>query len=140
MDNFEATMIAEGTDASESEDQYIAAWQHLFAPRADSNQQAAASNAGMAWWDNVGGCGVSGGAAGGSSGAHSMRDSMIPREGSLPARIIAWSDKHGREFSTIDLVKKFGVTRAHGSMLLAKLANGAYPIVRQHRGVYQHAG
>jgi hypothetical protein len=65
---------------------------------------------------------------------------VIPREGSLPARIIGWAEQHGREFSTVDLVKKFGVTRAHGSMLLAKLANGPYPVARRHRGVYQYAG
>ncbi len=74
------------------------------------------------------------------SAASSLKDNVIPREGSLPARIIGWAEKRGREFSTTDLVKKFGVTRAHGSMLLAKLANGPYPIVRRHRGIYQHAG
>ena len=29
MDNFTATMIAEGVQEPESEEQYIAAWQHL---------------------------------------------------------------------------------------------------------------
>jgi len=29
MDNFTATMIAEGVEEAESEEQYIAAWQHL---------------------------------------------------------------------------------------------------------------
>lgn len=30
MDNFEATMIAEGVEEPESEEQYIEAWQHLI--------------------------------------------------------------------------------------------------------------
>ena len=29
MDNFTATMIAEGVDEPESEEQYLEAWQHL---------------------------------------------------------------------------------------------------------------
>lgn len=30
MDNFTAVMIAEGAEPAESEEQYIAAWQHLI--------------------------------------------------------------------------------------------------------------
>ena len=30
MDNFTATMIAEGVEPAESEEQYIEAWQHLI--------------------------------------------------------------------------------------------------------------
>ena len=30
MDNFEATMIAEGVYEADSQEQYIAAWQHLI--------------------------------------------------------------------------------------------------------------
>jgi len=33
MDNFTATMIAEGVQEPESEEQYIAAWQHLHDTR-----------------------------------------------------------------------------------------------------------
>jgi len=66
------------------------------------------------------------------------RDHVIPREGSLPARILDWSAKRGKPFSTADLVRRFKVSRAHASMLLTKLANGPYPIVRRQRGVYEH--
>ena len=67
-------------------------------------------------------------------------DSSTPREGSLPARILAWAEKREKDFSTADLVKRFKVTRAHASMLLTKLANGPYPIARRRRGVYHYAG
>ena len=89
-----------------------------------------------------GGSGSGGSGSGGreTQAAQANGGNVIPREGSLPARIIGWAEQHGREFSTIDLVKEFGVTRAHGSMLLAKLANGPYPVARRHRGVYQYAG
>lgn len=71
-------------------------------------------------------------------GRGGARGNVIPREGSLPARILGWAEKRGKEFSTTDLLRKFDVTRAHASMLLAKLANGPYPIVRRQRGIYQH--
>jgi hypothetical protein len=80
-----------------------------------------------------------GAGAGSNSDGSAPLTNVIPREGSLPARIIGWAETRNREFSTTDVVKKFGVTRAHASMLVAKLAKGPYPIVRQRRGIYQHA-
>jgi len=65
-------------------------------------------------------------------------DHIIPREGSLPARILEWAEKRPKPFSTADLVKRFKVSRAHASMLLTKLANGPYPIVRKQRGIYSY--
>ena len=81
-----------------------------------------------------------GGGGGGKPGSAYMpsSDHIIPREGSLPARILDWGEKRGKAFSTADLVKRFKVSRAHASMLLTKLANGPYPIVRRQRGIYEH--
>ena len=82
-----------------------------------------------------------GGGGGGKPGSAYMpaSDHIIPREGSLPARILDWGEKRGKPFSTADLVRRFKVSRAHASMLLTKLANGPYPIVRRQRGIYEHA-
>ena len=60
----------------------------------------------------------------------------IPREGSLPARLIDWAKGRGKPFGTKEIVKRFRLSRAHASMLLSRLANGPYPIDRQRRGVY----
>ncbi|MHC4849127.1 MAG: hypothetical protein ACYTEG_11820 [Planctomycetota bacterium] len=83
--------------------------------------------------------GKGGGASKTGSAYMPATDHVIPREGSLPARILEWAEKRGKAFSTADLVKRFKVSRAHASMLLTKLANGPYPIVRRQRGVYQHS-
>ena len=80
-----------------------------------------------------------GGAAKPGSAFMPSSDHIIPREGSLPARILDWAEKRGKPFSTADLVKRFKVSRAHASMLLTKLANGPYPIVRKQRGIYAHS-
>ena len=61
-----------------------------------------------------------------------------PRAGSLPARVIAWSQTRKKPFGTADVTKRFKLTRAHASMLLSRLANGPYPIQRVSRGVYRH--
>jgi hypothetical protein len=66
-------------------------------------------------------------------------DNIIPREGSLPARILEWAATRPKPFSTADLVRKFKVSRAHASMLLTKLANGPYPIERKQRGIYSYS-
>jgi len=63
-----------------------------------------------------------------------------PRPGSLPARVIDWSQGPGKTFGTQEIVKKFKLSRAHASMLLSRLANGPYPIERVRRGVYRHVG
>lgn len=63
-----------------------------------------------------------------------------PRPGSLPARVIEWSQTRGKTFGTQDIVKRFKLSRAHASMLLSRLANGPYPIDRARRGVYEFAG
>jgi len=83
--------------------------------------------------------GRAGGAAKPGSAFMPASDHVIPREGSLPARILEWAEKRDKPFSTADLVRRFKVSRAHASMLLTKLANGPYPIVRRQRGIYQHS-
>ena len=79
---------------------------------------------------------------GGKPGSAYMPPSehVLPREGSLPARILEWAEKRTKPFTTADLVKRFKVSRAHASMLLTKLANGPYPIGRKQRGVYTYSG
>jgi len=79
--------------------------------------------------------------SGGKPGSAFMpsSDHIIPREGSLPARILDWAEKRSKPFSTADLVKRFKVSRAHASMLLTKLANGPYPIGRKQRGIYTYS-
>ena len=63
-----------------------------------------------------------------------------PREGSLPARVIDWAQTRQKNFGTLDITKRFKLSRAHASMLLSRLANGPYPIARAKRGVYSYAG
>ena len=64
-----------------------------------------------------------------------------PRAGSLPARVITWAQgRKKKPFGTMDITKKFKLSRAHASMLLSRLANGPYPIERAKRGVYTYAG
>ena len=82
--------------------------------------------------------GKGGGASKPGSAYMPASDHIIPREGSLPARILDWGEKRGKAFSTADLVRRFKVSRAHASMLLTKLANGPYPIVRRQRGIYEY--
>jgi len=60
-----------------------------------------------------------------------------PREGSLPARLLAWAEKRGKPFRTADVAKKFTLSRAHASMLLSRVANGSTAIRRTGRGVYE---
>ena len=63
-----------------------------------------------------------------------------PREGSLPARILDWAQARGGSFGVPDVVREFGIKRGHASMEMSKLANGARPIRRTGRGVYEYAG
>ena len=63
-----------------------------------------------------------------------------PRAGSLPARVIDWAQTRKKSFGTMDITKKFKLSRAHASMLLSRLANGPYPIARAKRGVYGYSG
>ncbi len=62
-----------------------------------------------------------------------------PREGSLPARVLAWAEKRKRPFGTSNVEKRFKLSLAHASMILSKLANGPYPVRRVRRGVYEYA-
>ncbi len=62
-----------------------------------------------------------------------------PREGSLPARVLAWAEKRKRPFGCLEVEKRFKLSRAHASMILSKLANGVYPMSRVRRGVYEYA-
>ena len=39
-----------------------------------------------------------------------------PREGSLPARVIDWAQVRKKTFGTMDITKKFKLSRAHASM------------------------
>ncbi len=70
---------------------------------------------------------------GGASGA------TQPREGSLPARVLAWAEKRKRPFGCLEVEKRFKLSRAHASMTLSKLANGPYAVSRVRRGVYEYA-
>jgi len=62
-----------------------------------------------------------------------------PREGSIAARILDWAQARG-SFGVPDVVREFGIKRGHASMEMSKLANGARPIRRTGRGVYEYAG
>lgn len=70
----------------------------------------------------------------------SQGTSELPREGSLPARVIDWASARNKSFSTSDVSRRFRLSRAHSSMLLSRLANGPYPIERSKRGVYTYSG
>ncbi len=61
-----------------------------------------------------------------------------PREGSLPARVLAWAEKRKRPFGCLEVEKRFKLSRAHASMILSRLANGP-PVSRVRRGVYEYA-
>jgi hypothetical protein len=74
-----------------------------------------------------------------SAGSRKTAGTAKPRAGSLPARILAWAENKKRPFGTIDVERRFKVSRAHASMLLARLANGPYPIAREQRGVYVYS-
>jgi len=58
------------------------------------------------------------------------------REGSLPARILAWAGGRAKTFSTNDVSRKFKLSRAHASMLLSRLSTVDKAIRRAARGVY----
>lgn len=77
--------------------------------------------------------------AGGARGRGGGRMEQ-PRAGSLPARVIEWAQARKKPFGTMDITKKFKLSRAHASMLLSRLANGPYPIERARRGVYGFTG
>ena len=62
----------------------------------------------------------------------------VPRDGSLPRRLIDWAETRTKPFGTKEVVRRFKLSRAHASMLLSRLANGPYPIARERRGVYIH--
>jgi hypothetical protein len=74
-----------------------------------------------------------------SGGSRKAAGTARPKTGSLPARILAWAETKKRPFKTIDVERRFKVSRAHASMLLARLANGPYPIARERRGVYVYS-
>ena len=73
-------------------------------------------------------------------GSTASGGSSEPRAGSLPARLIDWAKSRKKPFGTRDVSKRFKLTRAHASMLLSRLANGAFPIKRERRGVYSYDG
>lgn len=76
----------------------------------------------------------------GPTGRRTRAGSDEPRAGSLPARVIGWAHTRKRTFGTKEVQGRFKLSRAHASMLLSRLANGPYPIVREKRGVYRHDG
>jgi hypothetical protein len=74
----------------------------------------------------------------GRGGRGGRGKAAAPREGSLPARILEWAKKVGKNFTTADIEKQFKLSRAHASMLLSRLSSGAFPIQRASRGLYRH--
>ena len=69
---------------------------------------------------------------------NSRRRARSPRAGSLPARILDWAAKRKRPFHTLDVERRFKVSRAHASMLLSRLASSPLPVKRVDRGEYAH--
>jgi hypothetical protein len=63
--------------------------------------------------------------------------SAAPREGSLPARILAWATRRGKPFGIGDVRRRFRLTDGHAGMLLSKLASGPHAIRRARRGLYE---
>ncbi len=61
-----------------------------------------------------------------------------PRPGSHGAKVVAWAEKRGRPFKIKDVAKRFKLLPNHASMVLSKLVEGAAPIRRKSRGVYEH--
>jgi hypothetical protein len=73
-----------------------------------------------------------------SSSPTGTEDAKTPREGSLPAQVLAWAAEDREPFTTPEVMEAFGLSRAHASNLLGMLANGAYPLRRVRRGVYRY--
>lgn len=73
------------------------------------------------------------------AGVRGKRTAMAPREGSLPARLVAWARSFGKSFDTDQVRKALKVTRAHASMLLARVVRDG-PVRREKRGVYTATG
>jgi hypothetical protein len=80
------------------------------------------------------------GGGGGGARRAAPGESLEPREGSLPARLIEWAKARKGTFGTKDVEKKFKLSRAHASMLLSRLANGPFPVQREKRGLYSFKG
>ncbi len=57
------------------------------------------------------------------------------RPGSLPARVLEWSQTRKRPFGTEAVLKKFKMKRAHASMILSKLSKEGH-LDRPARGKY----
>ena len=60
------------------------------------------------------------------------------REGSLPARLMAWASGLKKPFGVPDVMKKLGIKRAHASMVLTRVANSGH-VKRVGRGEYSAA-
>jgi hypothetical protein len=61
------------------------------------------------------------------------------REGTIPARVIAWAEKRRTTFATADIERQFDLKRAHASMVLSTLAREG-GIRRVRRGVFAASG
>ena len=57
------------------------------------------------------------------------------REGSLPAKLVAWAGGLKKPFGVPDLMKKFRIKRGHASMLIAYVSKGG-AVKRVGRGEY----
>lgn len=57
------------------------------------------------------------------------------REGSLPARLMAWASGLKKPFGVPDLMRKFKIKRGHASMLIAYVQKGG-AVKRVGRGEY----
>jgi hypothetical protein len=60
------------------------------------------------------------------------------REGSLPAKLLAWAGGRKRPFGVPDLMKRFKIKRGHASMLLAYVGKSG-AVKRVGRGEYRAA-
>jgi len=60
------------------------------------------------------------------------------REGTHPARILAWASGQTKPFGVADVMKALGLKRAHASMVLTRLVRSR-AVRREGRGVYRSA-
>ncbi len=73
------------------------------------------------------------------SGATGKRAGKV-RSGSHADRLLQWAAKQKGVFAAPAASKGIGVDRVQTSMLLSRLANGAYPVQREARGQYRYTG
>lgn len=58
------------------------------------------------------------------------------REGTHPARILAWASGRAKPFGVADVMKALGLKRPHASMVLTRLVRSR-AVRREGRGVYR---